>query len=255
MKKYDVRDCRIISRKEIAPGVFDFVVEAEDVSRAAVPGQFAQILVPGKTLRRPVSICEIDGDAGTLRFVFQVRGEGTARLSRMGPGEAMNLLAPLGRGFRPGDTGRRAVFVGGGIGVPPLLAAARPFGKNAVLAAGFRSAGSVILKEDFEAFGCEVRVATDDGSAGLHGLATELLRDLSFDVLFACGPRPMLREVCRVAGERDVPCEVSMEERMACGIGACLVCSVKLRGENGEFYGRVCSDGPVFEGREIVWEG
>ena len=255
MKKYDVRDCNIVSRRELAPGVFDFVVEAEDLSRAAVPGQFAQILVPGRTLRRPVSICGIDAKNGTLRFVFQVRGEGTAQLSRMEPGEALNLLAPLGRGFRLGATGRRAVFVGGGIGVPPLLAAARAFGKNAVLAAGFRNAESVILREDFEASGCRVLLATDDGSAGLHGLVTELLRDLPFDVLFACGPRPMLREVCRIAAERNVPCEVSMEERMACGIGACLGCSVKLRGENGEFYGRVCSDGPVFDGREIVWEG
>ena len=255
MKKYDIRDCKIISLREIAPDVFDCTVEAGEAARAALPGQFAQFLVPGKTLRRPISICEIDSEKGTLRFVFQVRGEGTELLSRKKPGETMSLLVPLGRGFRIEDTNLRAVFVGGGIGVPPLLAAARAFGKNAVLAAGFRNAESVLLKEDFEASGCKVLLATDDGSAGLHGLVTELLEGLPFGVLYACGPRPMLRAVCKIAEERNVPCEVSIEERMACGIGACLGCSVKLRGESGEFYGRVCSDGPVFDCREIVWEG
>lgn len=254
MKRYDVRNCEIIGRRVLAPGVFDYTVAAGELARAALPGQFAQLLVPGKTLRRPVSICEIDREKETLRFVFQVRGAGTELLSRIQPGENLNLLAPLGRGFRLGDTSRRAVFVGGGIGVPPLLAAARAFGKSAVLAAGFRNAESVFLKEDFEASGCAVRIATDDGSAGLHGLVTELLRGLPFDVLFACGPKPMLRAVCGFAEERRVPCQVSMEERMACGIGACLGCSVKLRGENGEYYGRVCRDGPVFDSREIVWE-
>lgn len=255
MKKYDVENGTVISRGEIAPGVFDFTVGAAEAARKAVPGQFAQLLVPGKTLRRPISICEIDRGRGTLRFVFQVRGEGTQILSQIKQGEPMNILAPLGNGFTLGDTGRRAVFVGGGIGVPPLLAAARAFGKNAVLAAGFRNAESVILKEDFASSGCEVRLATDDGSAGVRGLVTELIRDLTFDVLFACGPRPMLRAVSAVAAERNVPCEVSMEERMACGIGACLGCSVKLRGEDGEYYGRVCGDGPVFDSRRIVWEG
>lgn len=254
MKAYDAADCTVLKKGELAPGIFDLTVRFPQAARIARPGQFAQFLVPGKTLRRPISICAVDREAGSLRFVFQVRGEGTRELSRILPGGTVNLLAPLGKGFEPGDTSRRAVFVGGGIGVPPLLAAAEPFGANAVAALGFRSADGVILAKDFEALGCRTLVATDDGSAGHRGPVTELLRDLPFEAAFACGPKPMLRAVAELARERGVPCWVSMEERMACGVGACLGCAVKLRGENGDCYGRVCRDGPVFDAGRIVWE-
>lgn len=254
MKAYDVFDCPILRKREIAPGVFDVMLSCPQAARTARPGQFAQLLTPGKTLRRPISICGIDREAGTLRFVFEVRGDGTRRLSEFREGETIDIFAPLGNGFELGDTSRRALLAGGGIGVPPLLAAAAPFGKNAVLAAGFRSRDAVILKEDFEALGCETRIATDDGSYGHHGLVTELLDSLSFDVVFACGPKPMLRAVAAVAKARGVPCRVSMEERMACGIGACLGCNVALRGERGRYYGHVCRDGPVFDAEKIVWE-
>lgn len=254
MKAYDAADCRVLKKTELAPGVFDLTVLFPQAARIARPGQFAQFLVPGKTLRRPISICAIDREAGALRFVVQIRGEGTRELSRIPPGGTVNLLAPLGKGFEPGDTSRRAVFVGGGIGVPPLLAAAEPFGQNAAAALGFRSADGVILVKDFEALGCRTLVATDDGSAGHRGPVTELLRDLPFEVAFACGPKPMLRAVAELARERGVPCWVSMEERMACGVGACLGCAVKLRGGSGGDYGRVCRDGPVFDAGRIAWE-
>jgi len=254
VKCYDAADCRILTARETVPGIYDWTVSWPDAAKIARPGQFAQFLVPGKTLRRPISICAIDRKNGTLRFVFQVRGEGTKRLSRLKPGDAVNLLAPLGSGFNLGDTSRRALLVGGGIGVPPLLEAAKPFGERALLAAGFRSRNAIILKEDFESLGCGVRVATDDGSFGHHGLVVDLIGDLAFDVVFACGPKPMLRAVAALAEERRVPCFVSMEERMACGIGACLGCAVRLRGENGLFYGHVCKDGPVFDARTVVWE-
>lgn len=254
MKRYDAADCSVLKKEEIAPGFFDLTVSCPEAARAARPGQFAQFLVPGKTLRRPLSVCEIDGENGTLRFVFQVRGEGTERLSRLVPGGEVNLLAPLGKGFDLGDTSRRALLVGGGIGLPPLLEAAKPFGERAVLAAGFRSRDAVILKDDFESIGCKTRIATNDGSYGYDGLVVDLIEDLAFDVVFACGPKPMLRAVAGIAARRGVPCFVSMEERMACGIGACLGCAVKLRGENGPYYGHVCKDGPVFNARDIVWE-
>ncbi|OCM99996.1 oxidoreductase [Clostridium sp. W14A] len=254
MKAYDTAVCEILKKAEIAPGFFDVTVSCPEAARSARAGQFAQFLVPGKTLRRPISICGIDRTSGTLRFVFQVRGEGTRALSLLNPGEPVNLLAPLGNGFDLGDTSRRALFVGGGIGVPPLLEAAKPFGKNAVLAAGFRSRDAVILKDDFESTGCETRIATDDGSFGRRGLVLDLIGDLAFDVVFACGPKPMLRAIAKLAAERGVPCYVSMEERMACGIGACLGCAVKLRGENGDYFGHVCKDGPVFDAETVVWE-
>lgn len=254
MKKYDAFDCEIISIKSIAAGTYDMLVKAGSPANTALPGQFAQIYVPGKTLRRPLSICEADRENSSLRFVFQVRGDGTRCLANMNQGENLNLLAPLGSGFNLGDTARRALFIGGGIGVPPLLAAAKHFDKNAVLAAGFRNKDSVILKDDFEKSGCKVLIATDDGSCGYHGLVTDLIKDLNYDIIFACGPKPMLKAVCKTAERLALPCQISMEERMACGIGACLGCAVKLKNKDSEYYGHVCKDGPVFDSREIVWE-
>jgi dihydroorotate dehydrogenase electron transfer subunit len=254
VKPYDTFDCAVLQNRELAPGFFDLTVSCLQAAQTARAGQFAQLMVPGKTLRRPISICEIDRNQGTLRFVFGVRGGGTLQLSRLKAGDQVNLLAPLGNGFNLGDTSRRVLLAGGGIGVPPLLEAAKPFGKRAVLTAGFRSRDAVILKEDFEKLGCGVRIATDDGSFGHHGLVTDLVEDIPFDVVFACGPKPMLRAVAALAHRRGVPCFVSMEERMACGIGACLGCAIQLQGENGPYYGHVCKDGPVFPAETIVWE-
>lgn len=254
--KYDVMLCKIINKKQLTSDIYDVTVDAGELAKVAQPGQFAQIYVPGKTLRRPISICGIDRAAETLRFVFQIRGEGTAQLAELKTGDTIDLLAPLGKGFSLGDTTRRAVFVGGGIGVPPLLEAAKAFGTNASVITGFRNQAAIILKEDFEKNGNQVIIATDDGSFGHHGLVTDCMKDLDFEVIFACGPTPMLKAVCKIAQERGVPCYISLEERMACGIGACLGCAVKLRRENGEeYYGHVCKDGPVFDYRSVVWEG
>lgn len=252
--KYDVMLCKIVGKKQLTNDIFDFTVDAGKIAQAAKPGQFAQIYVPGRTLRRPISICGIDRAAETLRFVFQIRGEGTAQLAGMEPGETLDILAPLGSGFALGDTACKAVFVGGGIGVPPLLEAAKAFGGNATAIVGFRNQQSAILLEDFQKNGNRVILATDDGSAGHHGLVTDCMADLEFDAVFACGPSPMLKAVSKIARERGVPCQISLEERMACGIGACLGCAVKLRRENGEeYYGHVCKDGPVFDYQKVVW--
>ncbi len=252
---YDTRLCRILTKRQLTTDVFDITVDAGELAQQARPGQFAQFFVPGKTLRRPISICGIDRAAQTLRFVFQIRGEGTAQLAALEEGECADILVPLGSGFTP-DYSKPAVFVGGGIGVPPLLEAAKPFGENASVVLGFRNKDSVILIEDFERNGNRALIATDDGSFGYHGLVTELLGDLPFETVYACGPTPMLKAVSRLAEERGVPCFVSLEERMACGVGACLGCAVRLRKESGEeYYGHVCKDGPVFDSRRIVWEG
>ena len=254
MKAYDTADCTVLTKSEIAPGCFDLTVSCKKLAQQAKAGQFVQFLIPGKTLRRPISICEIDRGNETLRFVFQVRGQGTAWLSQVQPRDSVNLLGPLGNGFPLENSSRRALFVGGGIGVPPLLEAAKAFGSNAMLAAGFPCQKAMILKEDFESLGCKTYIATDDGSYGHHGLVTDIMDGLSFDVVFACGPKPMLKAVSKIAAERNVPCYVSMEERMACGVGACLGCAVKLHGENGSYYGHVCKDGPVFDAKLIEWE-
>ena len=251
--KYDSKPCKLLSVRQLTGDVFDFVLEAPALAAMAQPGQFAQILVPGHTLRRPISICGIDKTAGTLRFVFQIRGQGTAELAQFQPGSTIEILAPLGNGF-PVDKSKRTLLVGGGIGVPPLLGLAAELGENAVAALGFRNRDAVILEQDFQAAGAKVLVATDDGSYGHHGLVTQLAEGEEFQQVCACGPLPMLKAVKALAEQRGVPCYVSLEERMACGIGACLGCAVALRGEDGaEYFGHVCKDGPVFDSRRVVW--
>lgn len=253
MKKYDVKNCKIIRAEEIADGIFDFTLFYPEFAQAAKPGQFAHVYLPGRTLRRPISICEIDRERGTLRIVFQIRGEGTAQLSEFLPGTFLDVLAPLGHGFTLEDSGKKALFVGGGIGVPPLLAAAQFYGKNATVALGFRNKKTVILEDDFKAAGCTLKIATDDGSYGYHGLVTDLIREEKPDIIYACGPAPMLRAVCAFAEEKGIPCEISLEERMACGIGACLGCACRLKDEEGkEYMGHVCKDGPVFDYKKVV---
>lgn len=254
MKKYDSVSCQLLRAQRLTDDVYDFLLECPELAEKAAPGQFAQIRLPGHTLRRPISICGIDRQEGTLRFVFQVRGEGTAELAGFQPGDAIEILAPLGHGF-PLEPSKRTLLVGGGIGVPPLLGIAAELGENAVAALGFRSREAVILEEDFQAAGAKTLIATDDGSYGFHGLVTALAEHEEFEAVCACGPAPMLKAVRALAERRGVPCYLSLEERMACGIGACLGCAVQLLDEAGKpYYGHVCKDGPVFDSRKVVLE-
>lgn len=251
MGKYDSINCRLLQAEPLNDDTFSFVLEAPSLAALAQPGQFANFRLPGHTLRRPISICEIDGQRGTLRFVFQIRGEGTAELSKYSIGDSLEILAPLGKGFRTND--KKTLLIGGGIGVPPLLGAAKELGGKAVAILGFRNRTSVILEEDFSRMGAETLIATDDGSYGFHGLVTQLAEKQDFEEICACGPMPMLRAVAKLARDRDVPCQISLEERMACGIGACLGCATPLLNEKGEqYFGHVCKDGPVFDYRKVV---
>lgn len=246
MKPYDSVLCGLVSAKELRPGIFDFQLECPELAALAKPGQFAQVRLPGRTLRRPISLCGIDREKGLLRLVFQVRGEGTAELARFRVGEALEILAPLGKGF-PVDPARPTLLMGGGIGVPPLLAAAKELGEKAVAVLGFRNRDAVILEEDFRAAGAKVIVTTDDGSYGRPGLVTQAAEGEDFQVLFACGPGPMLRGAKALAKQKGAAGYLSLEQRMACGVGACLGCAVALLDQNGgEYYGHVCKDGPVF---------
>ena len=254
MNKYDVKLCKLILKREINKDIFDFIVSAPEFADVAQAGQFAQIKVTGKTLRRPISICAVDRTLGTLRFVFQIRGEGTEELAKVRQGDMLDILAPLGMGF-PLFEGKRAMLIGGGIGVPPLLQAAAFYGENSVAALGFRNKDAVILTEDFEKLGTKTITATDDGSFGYNGLVTDLIEAENADVIYACGPTPMLKAVKAFAQKRNIECYLSLEERMACGVGACLGCATKLLRENGEeYYGHVCKDGPVFNSEAVVLE-
>lgn len=256
--KYTQELCPIVKKEQLNKTTFSFTVASKTAVQSMKPGQFANILVQGKTLRRPISICGFSRDKGLIRFVFEIRGEGTAIMSQMREGQSMDILAPLGNGFTI-DPQEKAVFVGGGIGVPPLLGASAPYGANATVLLGFRSKDAVILADEFKANRAAVRIATDDGSLGHHGFVTQLLAqrldESPCDAIYACGPKPMLRLTAAEAEKRGVRCMVSLEERMGCGVGACLVCACKTKSaDGGEKYLHVCKNGPVFDSREVIWE-
>ena len=256
--KYTQELCPIIKKEQLNKTTFSFTVASVTAVQSMKPGQFANILVEGKTLRRPISICGFSREEGTVRFVFEIRGEGTEILSEMSVGQTMDILAPLGNGFDIAPA-EKAVFVGGGIGVPPLLGASAPYGSNATVLLGFRNKDAAILADEFKANGADVRIATDDGSLGHHGFVTQLLSqrldESPCDAIYACGPKPMLRLTAAEAEKRGVRCMVSLEERMGCGVGACLVCACKTKTpEGGEKYLHVCKNGPVFDSREVIWE-
>ena len=251
--KYDIRKLRLISNERIAEGIFDMRLEYGDGELPVACGQFAHVYVPGKSLRRPISICDARG--GELRLVYQIKGEGTKIMSQMKAGETADVLVPLGNGFRLGS-GKRYALIGGGIGVPPMLYTAAKCDDPLVIT-GFRSKSLVSLQDDFVSAGAELMLCTDDGTAGKKGFVTDLLRENidRVDEVCACGPTPMLRAIADVCREFGKPCQISLEERMACGIGACLVCAVRVRKNGEEIMQHVCKNGPVFNAEEVVFNG
>ncbi|MDD6644928.1 MAG: dihydroorotate dehydrogenase electron transfer subunit [Oscillospiraceae bacterium] len=250
--KYDAQKFLVIKNEEIATGIFDMWVENPTLSSIAKPGQFAHILVPGKTLRRPISIC--DADKSCLRLVYQVKGEGTEILSTIKKGEYVDIIAPLGKGFDVKED-KRYCFIGGGIGVPPMLYASKMKEKPVVIT-GFRNKDLVILQSDFRKDNCELYLTTDDGTAGEKAFVTDVLKRKLGDIdeVCACGPTPMLKAIAEICNDAGVPCQISLEERMGCGIGACLVCACAVRKNDGtEDYVHVCKDGPVFDSKEVIF--
>ncbi len=246
----------IVKKESLAKGCYDFTVYCPEIAGEAKPGQFAHIRIEGFSLRRPISICEIDDKKGTIRLVFEVRGDGTKALANLNENSMIDLIAPLGNGFTILPHGKKVVVVGGGIGVPPMLEVAKRSGGNASAVIGFRSAAAVILEQDFLRAGAETILCTDDGTAGQKGFVTgpleTLLQKGETDLVCACGPAGMLKGVVALAERYGVPCEVSLEERMGCGVGACLVCACKTVKDGKEFYAHVCKDGPVFNAKEVI---
>ena len=247
--KYDVRQLPLISNREIAQGIFDMRLAYQQADLPVRCGQFAHVYVPGKTLRRPISVC--DASNNELRLVYQIKGEGTKLMAQMQSG-AVDVLVPLGNGFDI-QSGKRYCLIGGGIGVPPMLYTAKQCDAPLIIT-GFRTKSLVILQEDLRAQG-ETLLCTDDGSAGQKGFVTDLLRARigEVDEVCACGPTPMLKAVAAVCREYGKPCQVSLEERMGCGVGACLVCAVKVRKNGEEVMQHVCKNGPVFNAEEVVF--
>lgn len=252
-------DALVKTQHSLCPGIWDMTLEAPKIAACAKPGQFVNVYLDdaARILPRPISLCEIRPAEGTIRLVYRVTSEsaGTARLSSCREGDLIRIFGPLGNGF-PCDR-ENVCVVGGGIGIPPLLSVlhALPGRKTAVL--GYRNAGQMFLKNEFDAAADEVIVATDDGSFAVCGNAVDAMRELTVrpSAILSCGPKPMLSTLKRYAKEENIPLWVSMEERMACGIGACLSCvteSVETDSHSRVKNKRICKDGPVFLSSEVV---
>ena len=239
----------IFTIKENAPltaTVYRMVLTG-DTADITAPGQFVNILLDGLFLRRPISVCDCQGD--TLTLVYKVVGKGTRRMSKMSAGQALDVLTGLGNGYDMSSAGDTPLLLGGGVGVPPLYMLARLLreqGKAVSVVLGFNTKDEIFYEEEFKALGCTVTVATADGSYGVKGFVTHAM-PAHYSYFYTCGPEPMLKAVYKATATAG---QFSFEERMGCGFGACMGCSCKT--VTG--YKRICKDGPVLAKEEILWD-
>ncbi len=221
-------------------------------SELKVPGQFVNIKLSGFYLRRPFSVCR--WDAQEMDVVYKVLGKGTSRMTALQAGEQLDVLTGLGNGFDTAAAlGKRTLLIGGGVGVPPMYAVAASLaaqGAPPAVVLGFKTSDEVFFTQEFEALGCGVATATQDGSFGMKGLVTALIEQLEFDYYFACGPTAMLRAVYEMCEQKGAQGQLSFEERMGCGFGACMGCSCHTT----KGAARVCVEGPVFSSQEVIFE-
>lgn len=248
----------VVSQEQLADGIFSMWIQTE-AAKTARPGQFISMYTNdgSKLLPRPISICEIDAETSKLRVVYRVTAEktGTEQFSKMKAGDTLPIIGPLGNGFPlEAGKGKRAFLIGGGIGVPPILELAKQLDCEKQIIMGYRDADT-FLKEQFEENGT-VYISTEDGSVGTKGNVMDAIREngLEADIIYACGPTPMLRAIKQYAEENSIECYISLEERMACGIGACLacVCQSKEKDHHSNVNNkRICKDGPVFLSTEV----
>jgi len=250
----DVFFCEIIDNIILTDAVYSMTISCQELAHEAVAGQFLHIKCGhSRILRRPISICSVRDDK--VNFVFEVKGEGTRWLSERRPGQVLDVLGPLGNGFKMPKG--NLIVVGGGVGTPPMLftAASATHGVTAIL--GFRSADRVILTDQFNKICDEVHITTDDGSVGIHGAVTkpleELLKSGKFAAVMSCGQLLMQKAVAELCAKYNIPCQVSLEERMGCGVGACLVCACETITDGSTTMSSACIDGPVFDSSEVVW--
>lgn len=243
----------VLEQRILAEGVYSMWLSTS-IAKEAVPGQFVSLYCEehSRLLPRPISICEIDKKRSAIRLVYRLAGEGTKEFSALQTDDEVKVLGPLGNGF-PLE-GEHPIVIGGGIGVPPMLELAKSLSAKATIVLGYRDE-QLFLKEQFEDYG-QVEIATDNGAVGVHGTVVDVLeqKQITGDVIYACGPKPMLVAVKRYAMEHEIKCYVSMEERMACGIGACLGCVCQTKEEDAHSHvhnTRVCKDGPVFLAEEV----
>jgi len=243
----------VIKQEKIASDVYSMWIQSENIAREAKAGQFISIYCQdgSRLLPRPISICEIDKEAGTLRLVYRTVGKGTEEFSGYVEGDIISVMGPLGNGFP--IINKKAFLIGGGIGIPPMLQLAKELKCEKQIISGYRD--ELFLQNDLKEYG-ELYVATEDGSSGTKGNVMDAIREngLDAEIIYACGPTPMLRAIKEYAVKNNIECYISMEEKMACGIGACLACVCKSKevdhhtNVNNK---RICKDGPVFLAEEV----
>ena len=255
----------VLANSQVGPNLYLMEVRAPHVAAEARPGQFVHVQVPGMEahiLRRPLGVYSCDAARGTFDMLYQVVGFGTERMTELAPGEELEVIGPICRGWQVPEGARRALVVGGGVGAAPLYMLVDGLvrsGVDATVVLGSQTSAMLVFNDRFEqALGRAPRCSTDDGSFGHAGFCTPLVEQAlaeaaaegrPFDYLAVCGPEPLMRAVAALAAEAGVPCEVSLEKRMACGVGACLSCVVDTVGGKR----RACVDGPVFPAEEVVW--
>lgn len=245
MKKRGIYE--VIANEKIAKDVHKMILKG-DTSYITFPGQFINIKIDDLYLRRPISICDYDKE--TITIIFKVVGHGTEKMAEMGKGTKLDILTGLGNGFNKTRSGKSPLLVGGGVGTPPMYRLCKELideGKRPIVVLGFNSKEDVFFEDEFKKLGAEVYISTVDGSYGTKGFVTDVIKDLdNYTYHYACGPLPMLKALYNTA-EGDG--EYSFEERMGCGFGACMGCTVKVK----DGFKRVCKDGPVLKKEEIVW--
>ncbi|WP_143321662.1 dihydroorotate dehydrogenase electron transfer subunit [Clostridium sp. HBUAS56010] len=251
-----LESARVTSQIRLAEGVYSMWIETRQMAEQATPGQFLSLYSKdsSKLLPRPISICEVDKENGRLRIVYRILGSGTEEFSHYKEGDLVEIMGPLGNGFPlEVGAGKKAFLIGGGIGIPPMLELAKQLACEKQIILGYRD--SLFLNEEFLPYG-DTFIATEDGSQGTKGNVLNAIEEhqLKADVIYACGPTPMLKAIKAYALEHKIECYLSLEERMACGIGACLACvckSTDVDDHSKVKNKRVCKDGPVFRAEEV----
>lgn len=243
----------IIRQEEISYGIYSMWLKTDKIAANAKPGQFISMYCHdnSRMLPRPISICEIDAADNSLRVVYRVAGKGTEEFASLKKGNQIEIVGPLGNGFPKKD--KKAFLIGGGIGIPPMLQLAKELDCEKQIVLGYRD--ELFLKEDFKGLG-KIYIATEDGSYGTEGNVLDAIREngLTADIIYACGPTPMLCAIKAYAMEHNIECWISLEEKMACGIGACLACVCKSREKDSHTNvnnKRICKEGPVFRAEEV----